>query len=312
VIARPRTSSRTVLALAIALSILASCGGDPGGESADGPRSGVPGPTVTVAVPSALESLPTVELTEPGSSAVGETPRFGWRPVEGAAEYRLVVTDATGPVWAWQGPETTVRFGGVDDPQPGYIGIRLLDPGWWSVAALDGDGRVMAVSVRRSVSPDERTPGDPASGDRPAAPSPEEDGPIDPTTVDPCTVLDLDEVAAALGASVHPGELSTGAGGAYRSCTWVSTVDERDEVQLAINNDPASYNPSGWTRGEIVTVDGLGDDSFLVTDFGVRVGFLRSGVAVTVVALVHRDTAPTWVELARTVDVRLVDGHAAG
>ena len=24
---------------------------------------------------------------------------------------------------------------------------------------------------------------------------------------------------------------------------------------------PASYNPSGWTRGEIVNVEGLGDDS---------------------------------------------------
>lgn len=305
-----RRSVRVVLTTLICAAIVAGCGSEVTGDVAAGPaESAGSSPAVTVPVPTVLESLPTIELTEPGGTNVGPTPRFTWLPVSAAVEYRLVVTADAGPLWAWQGPDTTVRYGGIDEPHPSSGGIRLTEPAWWSVVALDGAGNVVAVSPRRSVSPDDRLPG--GGGAVTGRPADEPEGPaapVDPTTVDPCTLFSPEEIEAALGAPVHPGELTSGGGGNYRNCTWVSTLDELDEVSITIDNRAETYNPSGWTRGEIVPVEGLGEESYLTTDFGVRIGFVRSGVVATVVALVGRDTAPTWAELARVVDQRLQGG----
>lgn len=81
----------------------------------------------------------------------GETPTFEWEPVEGAAAYSLVVLDAEGqPVWAWEGPAPSAGFPtGPREPR-----ARCSTPGsTWSVAALDGDGHVVAASELRPASP---------------------------------------------------------------------------------------------------------------------------------------------------------------
>jgi len=74
--------------------------------------------------------------------------------VEGTAAYRLVVLDAEGqPVWAWEGPDTTVALGGVPDRPEGAEGPVLSPGSTWSVAALDGDGHAVAASELRPASP---------------------------------------------------------------------------------------------------------------------------------------------------------------
>jgi hypothetical protein len=103
---------------------------------------------------SIVAGFPVVELAGPSSAGAGEYPLFGWEPVSGAASYQLVVSEPSGPIWAWEGSETEIRFGALEsEPPAGYGGPGLTGPSCWSVVALDADGHVVAASEVVPISP---------------------------------------------------------------------------------------------------------------------------------------------------------------
>ena len=99
--------------------------------------------------------LATVTLNDPGVTDAGARPTFGWEPVAGAAAYSVfVLTDSGEPIWAWQGPATSVVFGGWPaTPPPEAPGPLLLGPGTWFVVALDATDAPIATSALRPVAP---------------------------------------------------------------------------------------------------------------------------------------------------------------
>jgi hypothetical protein len=143
--------NRRVLLVAVCAALVtAAC--TSGGGAGEGEAAGDGGNVDEPIGQGAVEG--TVELVAPPEEGAGETPTFEWEPVEGAAAYRLVVLDAEGqPVWAWEGPDTTVALGGVPDRPEGAEGPVPPPGSTWSVAALGGDGHVLAVSPVRSASP---------------------------------------------------------------------------------------------------------------------------------------------------------------
>jgi hypothetical protein len=138
--------SRAPLAAILAL-LLAGCTGGSGPD----PEVSTPSPGVPITAPGLAE----VVLLAPPTEGAGEVPTFSWEPVDGAVGYRLFVLDAQSePVWAWQGPETTVALGGLTVERPDGEAGPVITPGSrWSVAALDAEGGVVAVSRLRPVSP---------------------------------------------------------------------------------------------------------------------------------------------------------------
>jgi hypothetical protein len=112
-----------------------ACGG--GGEKLDAP--GVEGEIV---------------LISPPGDGAGLTPTFRWEPVQGASTYRLAIQDPQGTgVWAWQGEETSIVMGGDPGRPENEAGPVVTEGSRWSVVALDADGKVVAVSELREVSP---------------------------------------------------------------------------------------------------------------------------------------------------------------
>jgi hypothetical protein len=153
--------TRVRLVVMAAVFTLAACtggGGDNGEAAGNGSAAENGAPTGSTG--SSGEQVgegvvaAAVELTAPPEEDAGEVPTFAWESVEGAAAYRLVVLDAEGrAVWAWEGSETSVALGGVPDRPEGAEGPVLTAGSTWSVAALDADGHVVAVSTARPASP---------------------------------------------------------------------------------------------------------------------------------------------------------------
>lgn len=95
-----------------------------------------------------------VTLLAPATEGAGGVPVFEWGPVDGAAEYLLVVQGPEGTAtWAWEGTATRVALGGIEGRAAGELGPGLEPGSAWSVAALDAERHVIAVSVLRPVSP---------------------------------------------------------------------------------------------------------------------------------------------------------------
>lgn len=143
---------RRLVPLALAgLVALVACTGGGGGDGNGGTAGDGENGTEPVGG-GAVQAA--VELTAPPEEGAGEVPTFEWEPVESAAAYRMVVLDAEGrAVWAWEGPDTSVALGGVPDRPEGAEGPVLTPGSTWSVAALDAEGHVLAVSPARSASP---------------------------------------------------------------------------------------------------------------------------------------------------------------
>jgi hypothetical protein len=112
--------------------------------------------TTTASVPRPeplVADIALVELIAPDPVVTDVAPEFAWAPVAGAVNYRLVVLGTAEPVWAWEGGATSIRLGGLTaDAGPAFPVPELVTGSTWSVAALDGDGNVIAVSDRRAVS----------------------------------------------------------------------------------------------------------------------------------------------------------------
>jgi hypothetical protein len=84
-----------------------------------------------------------------------ERPTLTWSPVIGAADYRVVLLDASRrPYWSWQGTTSSVVVGATEKPMPtAASGPRVVKGSTWSVAALDGAGRPIALSAPRAINP---------------------------------------------------------------------------------------------------------------------------------------------------------------
>lgn len=151
---RPRPLLALLLLVSLATACTGGSGADGGGDA--GAPSGPSGvPTAAGSPLVAPDVAPTFELLGPPTDGAGEVPTFSWEAVPGAATYRLVVLDADrGPIWAWEGAETSVNLGGLPDERPAGEPGPVIEPGSsWSVTALDAKGHVVAVSASRPVSP---------------------------------------------------------------------------------------------------------------------------------------------------------------
>jgi hypothetical protein len=105
--------------------------------------------------PPADLGLATITLTAPNFTGAATRPTFVWEPVAGAAAYSVfVLTGAGDPIWAWQGPATSVVLGGWPATPPADApGPLLLGPGRWFAVALDATDSPIATSELRPVAP---------------------------------------------------------------------------------------------------------------------------------------------------------------
>ncbi len=154
---------RVLLAAASTLAFMgAGCGGGQTSSSADEPiadqvaEDDVSGKsdTTTPVAPDAPETedanyLPELSLEDAES---GPRPLLTWVAVDGTARYTLVVLGSDGaPYWAWSGTETSIHLGGFEDPDA--IGPWVHEPMTWTVAAIDGDGKPIAISHAGALTP---------------------------------------------------------------------------------------------------------------------------------------------------------------
>ena len=136
-------------------------------ESTDPPVSpSDPSTTTTVTPPTApptsgppqeladLPELTEIAVTTPPSGN-GEYPLLAWEPVDSAADYSLVLTQADGQVyWAWSGVESQIWLGGSSDQPPATAsGPYMVEPMTLRVFALDADGVVIAASQPIEIAP---------------------------------------------------------------------------------------------------------------------------------------------------------------
>src|SRR5687768_15412818 len=130
-----------------ALVAVVGCGSPP--PATDGAAAGqgtAAGHVPTYARPAALADLPLVELVGPAATGAGTVPVFEWRPLAGADSYLLSVRGPDRRGWAWSGTETSVRYGGVVE---GQAGPTIVPGMYWSVAAFDAAGPLLALSELR-------------------------------------------------------------------------------------------------------------------------------------------------------------------
>jgi hypothetical protein len=295
---------------AAAVLMLAACGGSAASPApvADPISPGLPAATqpaaapaelvVTYPRPNALAELPLVELVAPGALNAGPAPLFEWRASEGAASYRLSVRGPEGLAWAWQGPQTSVRYGGVAEGQAG----PTIVPGMlWSVAALGGDGSLVALSELRGVSPSEDPGPDwmaaPAAAGSPSpTPRPAEQ----PGPAGTCGLLAAAEIGSAIRGDWGTPD-QTAATGIQGICSWTSANGSLLDLYVA----PAEqYDPAGWGADE--TLDGLGEQAYRTTKgWDRRIGFVSGGLSVMLVIDYPKVDPEGFLELARLIEQRL-------
>ena len=311
-----RAIRRTLAVLIVAGLALAACGsggsGGPRGDGADdaaspaGASSGSGTPTVLVR-PGIFADLPEVTLLAPGAEDAGLVPEFSWEAVDGAASYRLSILGPDRPLWAWSGTDTTVSLGLREGPSEAVPGLELPPGSWWSVAALDDDGQVVAVSALRSVSPE----------DAPAAPTPPsyfaaglevdaatEDEAAAAVDEDPeaCTIVERAEIEAALGEDASEGAPTEYSSGDGTDCEW--TLGPGSNAILRLEPGTDSYEPEQWVKGEPVPVPGLGDASYLYNDhLTLRLGFTHGDWTVLISAWAGNEEG--YVAMAKAIDARL-------
>jgi hypothetical protein len=261
---------RLVLLIGAAI-IVAACGSGGTVPTSDTPGSG---PVVGEAGLTALEPL---------TAEIGSVPRFEWEPVDGAVEYRLAVLGPKGPIWAWEGSETSVNLGGLTGDRPELMPGPVVVLGTsWTVAAFDASGAVIDVVGPISITDEPVT-----QPDTPATTT----TPVDELTAadlpDPCSLIDQDDVDAIFGKPVEPGVTSetAGSGGTAsgRSCSWgsLSTLGAR------IHLTPSYVTPMS-VCDYCETIDGYGDEAWGgITDQGSGGGILvvvASGLGIQVEA----------------------------
>jgi hypothetical protein len=293
---------RFVLTVAMLSVLVAACGGTgpsgPGEGNTSASGTGVAGVAGAYGRPPALARLPLVDLVGPAAMNAGPAPVFEWRGVDNAVTYRLSVRGPEIRTWAWSGPETSVRYGGVSEGQSG----PTIVPGTvWSVAALGADGSLLALSELRPISPTD-DPG-PAPDWLTAVPAPAAEAPPAASPAgefDACDLFSADEITAAIDGTWGTPELSDYGSGNGR-CEWTSA----NGTVLAIDVMPAdAYDPDGWDADG--TVEGLGEQSYIVSHgWDRRIGFVRGGRSVMLTIDWTRVDLEVFVGIARDIENRL-------
>ncbi len=265
----------SVVVAGVAIGLLAGCA--PADASVDAP---------TMARPQALADYPSMTLVAPAAADAGTSPTFAWQAVPDAADYRLSVVAADGPVWAWSGTATEVVFGGYEAaPATGVGALRLTRAAWWSVAAYAADGALLAVSDLRAVSPDATMPA-------PLAAAPPGEAAPQPAPLDSACPLYSDAEAEEFleGELAGPGRGGVEADGATLSCSWVRADDEFLTLDISVKPgvSRASWDESMEAMLEFDPdlthgLDGLGDDSYVDAGWsGTRLALIDGDVYLSV------------------------------
>jgi hypothetical protein len=320
---------RTLVPVALVVLSLAACGGtgttapvDPVGAAGGVAPAVAPVAPAEIVIerPPFLADLALVELLDPPVSGAGPAPVFRWRPVDGAATYRLAVLGPEGPRWGWEGPDPSIRYGAVEEAQRGPV---IVPGSWWSVAAIDPIGDVLAVSDLRPVSPTgERGPAPvwlPGSGSAAATAAPAEApatapsaeptapaGPVTTETVQPCSLLTTDQVVATLGGEWSAPEESLYPNGKGGSCSWTfGSSPMGGGLSVSISKVEA-YNPAGWNGESDPLLDGIGEQAYLTrSGMDRKVGFTRGQVSV-LLSFDHGEIDfEAYAAVARLVDAAL-------
>lgn len=306
---RTRTRTRvlaTPLAALLAVFVVTGC------TTAEETGSQTPDTQSSIARPAGLAELAEVQLTAPASQHAGTSPVFGWNPIEGAYFYRLSLLTDGGPLWAWEGTQTSVRLGGYTaEPAPGATALRLTEPGWWSVSALDYAGELIAISALFAISPDERAPA-PLAPPRPGTGASSDSASAGANDV--CSLLTEEEVTAHLGgALLGPGVASEGGGGRYHSCEWGRVDDEFATLRVGVTTGATQ---AGWDESleaireahpDFATgVPGLGSNSYVTANWsGVKVQVLHGDTHLSVTSGMAAQYQQEVVDLAALVLSRL-------
>jgi hypothetical protein len=178
---------------------------------------------------------------------------------------------------------------------------------WWSVAALDQDDAVIAMSALRAVSPGSdlgpapewttvkpTNAGDPAASSDPGAGGGSMGEQI-------CDLLSADEITSLIKGTWGAGTGETYPTGKSGRCEWISEHGSKFSISFL---DAESYDPEGWAAdGE---VDDLGSKAFWsksVWDY--RIGFVSGDVSVTLVIDYTKVDQAGFADLARLVESRL-------
>jgi hypothetical protein len=261
-----------VLPVAVAIGLLTGCAPAATDTATDAP---------TASRPAVLGDYPQVELTAPAATDAGTSPVFAWLPVGDAVRYQLSVVASDGPVWAWSGETTEVRFGGyADEPASGAGAIRLRSAAWWSVTAYAADGALLAVSDLRAVAPDAAAPAPlphAAAGDDPSSPAVE---PLESA----CPLFSDDEVEEFLEDEFLTFDISVRPG--VRRETW----DESMETMLEFDPElPHAF-------------EDLGDDSYMDADWGgTRLALIDGDVYLSVRSGFTQGAEEATIAVARLV-----------
>jgi len=286
----------TLAALAVLAACVVGCGGASQTGAGVAAEAGAAGDADRR--PAALRHLPLVELVGPAATNAGPAPVFEWRTVDGAHAYRLSIRGPETRTWAWSGPETSVRYGGVAE---GQSGPTIVPGSRWSVAAFSGDGSLLALSELRPVSPTDDPGPAPDWLKVPAPPSSPVTGQASPAgEFDACDLLSAEEITAAIDGTWGPPALSA-YGGQSGRCEWTS----KNGSILSIDVMPAAaYDPDGW--GADGTVEGLGERSYIVSHgWDRRIGFVRGESSVMLVIDWTRVDLEAFTGIARKIEQRL-------
>lgn len=102
----------------------------------------------------AAPGLTTVKLLT-DIEAVGGKPLFQWEAIPAADRYQLIVFDEAGdPYWAWEGTQAQIYMGGTQSQPPAdSLGPSIGSGYTWAVVAYGSDGRLLAASEVRKISP---------------------------------------------------------------------------------------------------------------------------------------------------------------
>ena len=287
----------TVACLLLAASaVLASCGGSASSipPRGDGSSSG---PVATLPRPSVFANLPLVQLVAPDMVGAGRAPTFEWSPVGTADAYRLSVLGPDGPMWAWQGETTSIRYGGVSD---GTNGPSLVPGSWWSVAALAADGSVVALSELRSVSPTGESGPAPAWADGAVPPASSSPPGGQAAVVGWCDMLTPAEIADAIGGDwLEPTEGRLDAHNGW--CDWTSA---RGTLLTLTISPAAHFDPAGWDADEPIA--GVGAEAYwAAVGWDRRVVFVQGESSVMLAIDFSRVDQDGLVHLAALVAGRL-------
>jgi hypothetical protein len=193
---------------------------------------------------------------------------------------------------------------------------------WWSVAAVDAAGDILATSDLRSVSPTDDPgpppawlPGAPSTtaADPVAQPDPAADpsqatasGPVTTETVKPCGLLSTAQIAEALGGEWSEPEESIYPHGKGGSCSWTLLASAYGGGLRVSISKPEAYDPAGWNGVSDPILDGIGETAYLTrSGMDRKVGFVRGEVSV-LLTFDHGDIDEgRYVAVARLVDAAL-------